>query len=66
MFFEVLVLATKDAISVSQGVDELGGDLRINAKQGLWGSWAEAQAGGEIAAQETGVGAGATAAPAAA
>lgn len=51
MFFEVLVLATKDAIKVEQPVDQLGGPLRIRGKRGLWGSWAETQAGGEMASQ---------------
>lgn len=52
MFFETLVLATKDAIKVEQGHNHIGGPLRIKAKQGLWGSWAETEAGGEIAAQQ--------------
>jgi len=52
MFFEILVLATKDAIKVEQAVNELGGPLRIKAKRGLWGPWAEREAGGEIAEQE--------------
>lgn len=51
MFFEVLVLATKDAIKVEQPVDELGGPLRIRGKRGLWGSWAETSASGELASQ---------------
>ncbi|KAF2115299.1 Rec8 like protein-domain-containing protein [Lophiotrema nucula] len=41
MFFEMLVLATKDAIKVEQPVEELGGPLRVRAKRGLWGAWAE-------------------------
>jgi len=53
MFFEVLVLATKDAIKVEQSADVLGGPIRLRAKRGLWGSWAEEKAGGEIATQET-------------
>jgi cohesin complex subunit SCC1 len=52
MFFEMLVLATKDAIKVEQPVNELGGPLHLRAKRGLWGSWAEAEAGGEIARVE--------------
>ena len=52
MFFEVLVLATKDAVKVEQAEDTLSGPLRIRAKRGLWGSWAETEAGGEIAEQE--------------
>ncbi|KAF2799457.1 hypothetical protein K505DRAFT_413677 [Melanomma pulvis-pyrius CBS 109.77] len=51
MFFEVLVLATKDAIKVEQKVDQLGGPLRIRGKRGLYGSWAETSAGGELASQ---------------
>ncbi|PWW77395.1 hypothetical protein C7212DRAFT_174711 [Tuber magnatum] len=39
MFFEVLVLATKDAISVKQ---EVGfGKIEISPKKALWGAWAE-------------------------
>ena len=53
MFFEVLVLATKDAVKVEQAEDTLSGPLRIRAKRGLWGSWAETEAGGEIAEQQT-------------
>jgi cohesin complex subunit SCC1 len=41
MFFEVLVLATKDAIKVEQQVKSIGLPLRIRAKRGLWGAWAE-------------------------
>lgn len=59
MFFEVLVLATKDAVKVEQSEKSIGGPLRIRGKRGLWGDWAETEAGGEIAAQgiEAGVGA---------
>ena len=53
MFFEVLVLATKDAVKVDQADDTLSGPLRIRAKRALWGSWAETEAGGEIAEQES-------------
>ena len=52
MFFEVLVLATKDAVKVEQKFDDLGGPLRIRGKRGLWGAWAEREAGGEIEGQE--------------
>ena len=52
MFFEVLVLATKDAVKVEQADKEVGSSLRIRAKRGLFGSWAEEKAGGEIAEQE--------------
>jgi cohesin complex subunit SCC1 len=51
MFFEVLVLATKDAIKVEQPGTDLGGPLRIRAKRGLWGQWAETAASGELASQ---------------
>lgn len=54
MFFEILVLATKDAVKVEQSESQLGGPLRIRGKRGLWGAWAEREAGGEIAAQENG------------
>ncbi|KAF4460391.1 cohesin complex subunit scc1 [Fusarium albosuccineum] len=46
MFFECLVLATKDAIKVDQGPG-LGDDIRIRGKRGLWGAWAERDAGSE-------------------
>ncbi|MCJ1263218.1 sister chromatid cohesion protein 1 [Lobaria immixta] len=52
MFFEILVLATKDAVKVEQSDSHLGGPLRIRGKRGLWGAWAEKEAGGEIAEQE--------------
>ncbi|RPB00614.1 hypothetical protein L873DRAFT_1827546 [Choiromyces venosus 120613-1] len=39
MFFEVLVLATKDAISVKQ--DGGFGMIEISPKKALWGAWAE-------------------------
>ena len=52
MFFEVLVLATKDAVKVEQGSDALGGPIRIRGRRGLWGSWAEQEAAGEIAQQD--------------
>lgn len=56
MFFEVLVLATKDAVKVEQSTKELGGPLRIRGKRGLWGAWAEREAGGEIEGQEEAAG----------
>ncbi|CRG84623.1 Double-strand-break repair protein rad21 homolog [Talaromyces islandicus] len=52
MFFETLVLATKDAVKVEQGRNAIGGPLRIKAKRELWGSWAETEAGGEVASQQ--------------
>lgn len=51
MFFECLVLATKDAIKVEQGAG-LGDPIRVRGKRGLWGDWAEREAGGEIAHQD--------------
>lgn len=51
MFFECLVLATKDAIKVDQG-EELGAPIKVRGKRGLWGEWAEREAGGEIAEDE--------------
>lgn len=51
MFFECLVLATKDAIKVDQPEGSLGGPIRVRGKRGLWGDWAEREAGGEIAAE---------------
>lgn len=51
MFFECLVLATKDAINVEQG-PELGAPIRVRGKRGLWGDWAEREAGGEISNQD--------------
>lgn len=56
MFFEVLVLATKDAVKVDQPESQLGGPIRIRGKRGLWGAWAEKEAGGEIAGQDVAVG----------
>lgn len=41
MFFEVLVLATKDAIKVEQAEGPSGAPMKIRAKRGLWGAWAE-------------------------
>ncbi|KAK3695303.1 Rec8 like protein-domain-containing protein [Podospora appendiculata] len=52
MFFECLVLATKDAIKVEQPEGTLGGQIRIRGKRGLWGDWAEREAGGEIAREQ--------------
>ncbi|KAE8442830.1 hypothetical protein EG329_002802 [Mollisiaceae sp. DMI_Dod_QoI] len=54
MFFEVLVLATKDAVKVEQQEALLGGPIRVRGKRGLWGDWAEKEAGGEIAEEEAG------------
>ena len=53
MFFETLVLATKDAIKVEQTPTLLGAPIRIRPKRSLWGEWAEREAGGEIATQST-------------
>jgi cohesin complex subunit SCC1 len=52
MFFECLVLATKDAVKVEQKEGSLGGPIRVRGKRGLWGAWAEREAGGEIANQQ--------------
>lgn len=52
MFFECLVLATKDAIKVEQKEGSLGDAIRVRGKRGLWGAWAEKEAGGEMAAQQ--------------
>ncbi|KUI66362.1 Cohesin subunit rad21 [Cytospora mali] len=52
MFFECLVLATKDAIKVEQPEGSLGGAIRVRGKRGLWGAWAEREAGGEIDEQD--------------
>ncbi|KAK5015052.1 Rec8 like protein-domain-containing protein [Cryomyces antarcticus] len=57
MFFEILVLATKDAIKVEQPDDVLGGPIRVRGKRGLWGSWAETQVGGDAASQQASGGA---------
>lgn len=54
MFFEMLVLGTKDAIKVEQDPDVLGAPIRVRGKRGLWGDWAEMGAGGEIASQSQG------------
>ncbi|PKY02941.1 hypothetical protein P168DRAFT_173824 [Aspergillus campestris IBT 28561] len=47
MFFEVLVLATKDAVQVDQRPDKVGGPLKIRGKRALWGAWAEETGSGE-------------------
>ena len=52
MFFEVLVLATKDAVKVEQASKEVGSAIKIRAKRGLWGVWAESEAGGQIAGED--------------
>jgi len=51
MFFELLVLGTKDAVKVEQESGELGLPIRVRGKRGLWGDWAAREAGGEIANQ---------------
>ena len=52
MFFEILVLATKDAVKIEQQEAHLGGPIRVRGKRGLWGAWAEREAGGEIEEEE--------------
>jgi len=51
MFFEVLVLATKDAVKVKQE-QGFGGDIFIAPKKGLWGKWAEEKDEQQIAEEE--------------
>ena len=51
MFFEVLVLATKDAVKVEQADQDMGSSLCIRAKRNLWSRWSEDHAGGEIVEQ---------------
>lgn len=51
LFFEMLVLGTKDAIKVDQSSDEIGGPIRIRGKRGLWGDWAEMGASGGLESQ---------------
>lgn len=53
MFFEILVLATKDAVKVDQGHKAVGGPLKIRGKRGLWGAWAEEDTDGELAGQRS-------------
>lgn len=48
MFFEVLVLATKDAVKVEQNSKSIGSTIKIRGKEALWGSWAEENAGGAM------------------
>ncbi|KAK3707044.1 sister chromatid cohesion protein 1 [Vermiconidia calcicola] len=57
MFFELLVLGTKDAVKVEQeGGKGVGAPVRVRGKRGLWGDWAEsgsqAVVGAEIVEQE--------------
>ncbi|KAF8456798.1 Rec8 like protein-domain-containing protein [Kalaharituber pfeilii] len=53
MFFEVLVLATKDAVRVRQEKEKaFGGDIWITPKRGLWGRWAEERDEQQVAEEE--------------
>ncbi|KAI1006847.1 hypothetical protein K3495_g1372 [Podosphaera aphanis] len=52
-FFEILVLGTKDAISIEQQESILGGPIKIYPKEGLWSSWAEREAGEENDVRKT-------------
>ncbi|KAI5797950.1 Rec8 like protein-domain-containing protein [Peziza echinospora] len=57
MFFEVLVLATKDAVKVRQETvggtqSTFGGDIVIMPKKGLWGKWAEERDEQQVAEEE--------------
>ncbi|GAB7360839.1 hypothetical protein MBLNU230_g0825t1 [Neophaeotheca triangularis] len=54
MFFELLVLGTKDAVKVEQGGEELGGEIRVRGKRGLWGDWAERGLGASQQVEEDG------------
>jgi len=51
MFFEVLVLATRSAVTVEQPDGQLDGPIRIQEKRGLWGIRAEEEAEVDIAVQ---------------
>lgn len=51
MFFEMLVLGTKDAIKVEQPTDVIGAPIRVRGKRGLWGDWAEMGASGGLESQ---------------
>ncbi|KAA8899629.1 Rec8 like protein-domain-containing protein [Sphaerosporella brunnea] len=50
MFFEVLVLATKDAVKVKQSKGF--GEIEIQQKKALWGSWAEEKDEQQVAEEE--------------
>ncbi|CAK7567083.1 MAG: sister chromatid cohesion protein 1 [Sporothrix epigloea] len=52
MFFECLVLATKDALKIEQASDSLGGNIRLQSKRALWGAWAEQDASGSEEQEE--------------
>ncbi|KAK3116204.1 sister chromatid cohesion protein 1 [Teratosphaeriaceae sp. CCFEE 6253] len=58
MFFELLVLGTKDAVAVEQGTGELGLPIRVRGKRGLWGEWAGKGAVVEEEREEEAAGAG--------
>lgn len=51
MFFEMLVLGTKDAVAIEQGPDVASGPIKVRAKETLWDQFAETSAGGEMASQ---------------
>lgn len=51
MFFEMLVLGTKDAVAIEQGPDIISGPIKVRAKETLWDQFAEISAGGEMASQ---------------
>ena len=52
MFFEMLVLGTKDAVKVEQDSKDLGMPIRVRGKRGLWGEWAERGASTQEVVQE--------------
>lgn len=54
MFFELLVLGTKDAVKIEQEKKSgLSGEIRVRGKRGLWGTWAEMEESQDTAAVVT-------------
>lgn len=51
MFFEILVLATKDAVRVKQH-DRAFGRIEVQQKKALWGAWAEEKDEQQVAEDE--------------
>lgn len=52
MFFEILVLATKDAVRVKQQQDRAFGQIDVQQKKALWGAWAEEKDEQQVAEDE--------------
>ncbi|CAD6504216.1 BgTH12-05950 [Blumeria graminis f. sp. triticale] len=52
IFFETLILGTKDAIKIEQPKTSLGASICIRPKPGLWSAWAEREINGDDKAQE--------------